>query len=129
MNSQNEIAARGIEQGGEAVTAPWYALYTRPRHEKRVSTQLGERHIESFLPSRCEVHRWKDRKKEVCLPLFPGYVFVRICLQDRLQVLQLPGVVRFVGFSGIPARVPEAGTSGRCAARSKAAQHSSSIAT
>jgi transcription antitermination factor NusG len=59
--------------------------------------------IEYFLPVYKSVRRWKDRRKQLELPLFPGYVFVRIALRDRLQVLQLPGVVHLVSFSGKPA--------------------------
>lgn len=81
----------------------WYAAYTCSRHEKRVAQQLQERGIEHFLPLYRSVRRWKDRKKELELVLFPGYVFVRLELANRLRVLQLPGVVRFVGFNGQPA--------------------------
>ena len=50
----------------------WYALYTRPRHEKAVAEQLTRHQIEAFLPLREVLSRWKDRKKLVQLPLFPG---------------------------------------------------------
>src|SRR6266566_8789955 len=83
----------------------WYAAYTRARHEKHVSRQLQDRAIESFLPTYRSVRRWKDRRKEIELPLFPGYVFVRLASDDRIRVLQIPGVVRFVSFSGKPARL------------------------
>jgi transcription antitermination factor NusG len=53
------------------------------------------------------VRRWKDRRKELELALFPGYVFVRIALRDRLQVLQLPSVVRLVSSRGQPVPLPE----------------------
>jgi transcription antitermination factor NusG len=53
------------------------------------------------------MRRWKDRRKEVALVLFPGYVFVHMLASDRLQVLQLPGIVRFVSFHGSPAALPE----------------------
>jgi transcription antitermination factor NusG len=85
----------------------WYAIHTRPRHEKRVAQQLAEKRLESFLPLREEVHRWKDRMKEVSLPLFPGYVFVRTGSENRQQIVRLPGVVRFIGFGGTPAAIPE----------------------
>jgi transcription antitermination factor NusG len=85
----------------------WYAAYTSPRHEKSVAKQLEERRIDYFLPTYHSVRRWKDRRKEVDLVLFPGYVFVHIPLSDRLHVLQLPGVVRFVNFHGLPAALPE----------------------
>jgi transcription antitermination factor NusG len=83
----------------------WYALYTFPRHEKRVAEQIEYRQLTSFLPVYRSVRRWKDRRKELELALFPGYVFVRMELTDRLQVLQLPGVVRLVYFNGQPAAI------------------------
>jgi transcription antitermination factor NusG len=81
----------------------WYALYTCPRHEKRVATQIERHRISCFLPLYRSTRRWKDRRKELELPLFPGYVFVQIAPQNRLQVLKLPGVVRLVTFNGQPA--------------------------
>jgi len=87
----------------------WYAAYTRARHEKRVSKQFESRGVESFLPLYEKVHRWKNHQRvRVELPLFPGYVFVRIALRDRLQVLEMPSVVRLVGFNGRAASLPEA---------------------
>jgi transcription antitermination factor NusG len=81
----------------------WYATYVCSRHEKQVLSQLQERKINCFLPVYRSVRRWKDRRKELELVLFPGYVFVHIDLKDRLRVLQLPSVVRFVSFNGQPA--------------------------
>jgi transcription antitermination factor NusG len=85
----------------------WYALYTCPRHEKRVVQQIERHRISCFLPLYRSVRRWKDRRKELELALFPGYVFVRIDLQDRLRVLQLASVVRFVTFNGRPVPMPQ----------------------
>lgn len=85
----------------------WYAAYTWMHHEKRVAQQLAERRVDCFLPLYRSVRRWKDRRKELELALFPGYVFVRIALRDRLQILQLPSVVRLVGSRGQPAPLPE----------------------
>jgi transcription antitermination factor NusG len=87
--------------------ASWHAAYTHARHEKKVAQQLQERGIEHFLPVYHSVRQWKDRRKELDLVLFPGYVFVRIALPQRLRVLQLPGVVRFVQFSGQPAALSQ----------------------
>jgi len=84
----------------------WYAAYTKANHERTVAEQLGARRIEHFLPLYSSLRRWKDRRVTLRLPLFPGYVFVRMALRDRLQVLQLPGVARLVGFNGIPAELP-----------------------
>jgi transcription antitermination factor NusG len=62
--------------------------------------------VECFLPLYESVRRWKDRRVRLELPLFPGYVFVRLALRDRLRVLQIPGVVRLVGFDGHPSPLP-----------------------
>jgi transcription antitermination factor NusG len=80
----------------------WYAAYTCAQHEKRVAAQLGMREVEHFLPLYHSARRWKDRRVNLQLPLFPGYVFVRLALRDRLRVVQIPSVVRLVGFNGLP---------------------------
>ncbi len=85
----------------------WYALYTAPRHEKSVAGQIERHGISCYLPLYRSVRRWKDRRKELELVLFPGYVFVQIALQDRLRVLQLPGAVRLVARNGQPSALPE----------------------
>lgn len=85
----------------------WYAAYTAANHEKRVAEQLALRGFEHFLPVFSSVRRWKDRRVTLQLPLFPGYVFVRMALRDRLQVLQICGVARFVQFHSVPAALPE----------------------
>ena len=87
----------------------WYALQTRSRHEKLVACQLETRGIAQYLPTIIEIHRWSDRRKRVELPLFPGYVFVRVidCDDRRVEVLRTPGVVRFVGHSPSGTAVPD----------------------
>src|SRR5437879_13799432 len=80
----------------------WYAAYTCANHEKCVAHQLEERTVEHFLPLYRSVRRWSDRCVQIDLPLFPGYVFVRLALRDRLRVLQVPGVVRLVGLKCFP---------------------------
>jgi len=91
----------------ENVDPRWYAAYTSANHEKRVSEQLLQRDIEHFLPQYASVRRWKDRRMILQMPLFPGYVFVRLALSERLRVLQVPGVARLVGFNGSPAVLPD----------------------
>jgi transcription termination/antitermination protein NusG len=97
------------EQGSsvQASELRWVAIYTVARHEKAVARQLEERRIETFLPLYRSWHRWKDRKKEVDLALFPSYVFVRIFSRNKLTVLQVPGVVDIVSFNGELATLPE----------------------
>jgi transcription antitermination factor NusG len=85
----------------------WYAAYTCANHEKRVRVLLEERSVESFLPVYETVRRWKDRRMHLQLPLFPGYVFVRMALVDRLRVMQVPSVVRLVGFNGRLSALPD----------------------
>ena len=85
----------------------WYAVQTSANHEKRVAEQLSVRRTEHFLPLYASLRRWKDRRVVLELPLFPGYVFVRMALSDRMQVLQVAGVARLVGFGGMPAALPE----------------------
>jgi transcription antitermination factor NusG len=91
---------------GELARPSWYALYTAPRHEKIVAQQIELRGISCFLPLYKSVRRWKDRRKELDLVLFPGYVFLQIALQNRLQVLRLPGAVRLVTCNGQPVPLP-----------------------
>jgi transcription elongation factor/antiterminator RfaH len=87
----------------------WYAVRTRPRHEKRVHAELQEKSFESFLPLFSETHGWSDRRQMVHLPLFPGYLFARMQndLHDRVRVLRTKGVVGFVGFRGRGLPIPE----------------------
>jgi transcription antitermination factor NusG len=93
---------------GDDARRRWYAAYTCPRHEKCVARQLTEKRIDHFLPLYQECHRWKDRRKLVQLALFPGYVFVHIPLEQRLQVLQVASVVQLVSFAGRPAPLADA---------------------
>jgi transcription antitermination factor NusG len=87
--------------------ARWYALKTRSRHEKRVRDQLVQRDIDTFLPV-CDTWRqWKDRKKKVELPLFPGYCFARFPLVEKLRVLNVLGVADLVSINGMPEPIRE----------------------
>jgi transcription antitermination factor NusG len=85
----------------------WYAAHTRANHEKRVAEQLDRRAVEHFLPLYQSVRKWADRRKRLEIPLFPGYIFVRLPLQERLRVLEIPSVARLVGFDNLPAALPD----------------------
>jgi len=85
----------------------WYAAYTCAHHEKRVAEQLRWKSVEHFLPVYEAVRRRKDRRVRLEMPLFPGYVFVRLALCHRLPVLQIPSLVRLVSFNGSPAILPD----------------------
>ena len=85
----------------------WFAIWTRSRHEQVVRDQLARKHIEAFLPTITRWSRWKDRKKKVDWPLFPGYCFARFDPADALPILKCTGVVNIVSFDGKPAPIPE----------------------
>ncbi len=91
----------------EFVVPRWFALFVRSNQEKRVVRHLDYRDIEHFLPSYQSIHQWKDRRVNIVRPLFPGYVFVRICYVDRLNVLNIPNVVSIVGTKSSPSIISE----------------------
>jgi transcription antitermination factor NusG len=88
-------SARGTGTG-----ANWYALHVRSRHEFAAFSELHRKGIESFLPSVTRVSQWKDRKKSVEFPLFPGYLFVHIVPhpEEFLRVVKTRGSVKFVSL-------------------------------
>jgi transcription antitermination factor NusG len=85
----------------------WYALRTKSRHEKLVRDQLEKQGIEPLLPTVRRLSQWKDRKKEVEVPLFSGYCFVRFSREARLPVQQVSGVVEIVGSGSRPEPIPD----------------------
>ena len=85
----------------------WYAVWTRSRHEQVVRDQLERKGLEAFLPTIPRWSRWKDRKKQIDWPLFPGYCFARFKAAERLPVLKCTGVVNIVSFDGDIIPIPE----------------------
>ena len=85
----------------------WYAVWTRSRHEQVVRDQLEKKGIHAFLPTITRWSRWKDRKKKIDWPLFPGYCFARFDSTNALPILKCTGVVNIVSFEGKPAPIPE----------------------
>ena len=94
----------------ESSLESWYAVHTRARHERVVAQRLMDQGVTTFLPLVTEVHRWSDRKKSVELPLFGCYVFVRLSPtgEERLRVLRVDGVFKFVGARGLGTPIAEA---------------------
>jgi transcription antitermination factor NusG len=84
----------------------WFAVWTRSRHEQTVREQLEQKRIEAFLPTVTRWSRWKDRRKKIDWPLFPGYCFARFDPDDALPVLKCAGVVKIVSFEGRPVPIP-----------------------
>ncbi len=88
--------------------AEWYAVQTRPRHEKRVAEELRVRSVEEFLPIHKCRHRWRNGVlANLELPLFPCYLFAKAPLGDRIRLLQLPGVIGLAVTSAHPTAVPQ----------------------
>ncbi len=81
----------------------WYALYTKPRWEKKVNLVLNNKGVECWCPLRKTEKQWSDRKKIVEEPLFTSYVFVYIEESDRTKVLMTDGILNFVYYVGKPA--------------------------
>ena len=85
----------------------WFAIYTKPRWEKKVNSKLIEKGIESWCPVQKVQRQWSDRKKVVEDPLFKSYVFVHITEDERLSVLQTDGILNFVHYLGKPAIIKD----------------------
>jgi transcription antitermination factor NusG len=94
--------------GAESPGFPWFALQVRTKHEMGVADFLRGRGYMPFLPVRRTRKVWSDRTKVVDTALFPGYLFCRVNIQDRLPVLTAPGVIRIVGYDRVPVPVDEA---------------------
>ncbi|HSS99402.1 MAG TPA: UpxY family transcription antiterminator [Terriglobales bacterium] len=85
----------------------WYVLFVRSNQERTVACHLQSRDVEHYLPCYSSVRRWKDRRVTLEMPLFPGYVFVRMPLLDRLKAVTIPNVVSFVGSKDEPSAISD----------------------
>jgi len=83
----------------------WYAVYTRPRWEKKVAALMLEDGIENYCPINKVTRQWSDRKKVVLEPLFKGYVFVKVEEDKKWEVTKVHGVLNYVYWLGKPARI------------------------
>ena len=86
---------------------PWYALYVRSKAEKRVYTYLTDMGYEAYLPLVVKMKKWSDRMKRVEEPLFKSYLFVRADIRKYFDILNIPGVTRFVSFEKKAVVVPQ----------------------
>ena len=86
----------------------WFAIWTRSRHEKIVRDQLEKKSdVDVFLPTIGKWSRWKDRKKKIDWPLFPGYVFARFVADERVGILKVDGVVQIISNNGMLSAIPD----------------------
>jgi transcription antitermination factor NusG len=90
----------------EAVSTPWFVIWTHPRAERKVAFRIATLGLSPWLPTVIERHRWSDRWKEVVCPLFPGYIFARAHAVEWSKVLRTPGVLTVVKEDGKPALLP-----------------------
>jgi transcription antitermination factor NusG len=88
------------------LTSHWYAIYTKPRWEKKVHSLLSEKKIESYCPLNKVRKKWSDRMKIVEEPLFKSYVFAKVTTEDQTKVRMTAGVMNFVYWQGKPAIIP-----------------------
>lgn len=102
LNSGCRVSAGPNGASGEA---PWFAAYTRPRHEHKVEDYFRQREWDVFWPSVRVRRAWSDRYTEVAAPLFPSYVFVRLTEAERRRAVQAPGFLWFVRNERGPAPV------------------------
>src|SRR5262245_21836385 len=106
LSQQSDVTLLPSE---ESPTEPisWFAVWTRSRHEASVLKQLQKKGLEAFLPTSTKWSRWKDRKKLIDFPLFPGYCFVRTKTRSMTVVRKCTGVVSIVSTEGKPAPIPD----------------------
>jgi len=102
----SELSAASSRLG--PAVSPWFALQVRTRHEAGVARFLSGRGYEPFVPMYESRREWSDRIKLVETPLFPGYLFCRFDINNRLPILTTPGVIQVVGFNRTPIPVEDA---------------------
>ena len=88
-------------------TCFWYAVYTKPRWEKKVAERLMEKGIDHYCPLNKVVRQWSDRKKTILEPVFKGYVFVKTAEEKKWDLRKIPGILNFVYWLGKPAHIRE----------------------
>jgi len=98
---------------------PWYVLRVKAGREQSTAFLLKQKGLTGFLPLYTSSRRWSDRTKLLEVPLFPGYVFCRFDVQNRLPILRTPGVLQIIGMGGVPEPVDETEIAGvQCVVRS-----------
>jgi transcription termination/antitermination protein NusG len=106
----NELGQLDVAvQSAQDVKPSWYAIQTRPRHEKKVDADLRALGFCTFLPMTEQIHRWSDRRQKVQVPLFPRYLFLRSVYEPNVHhtVISFPGVDGFVGVRGRALSIPD----------------------
>jgi transcription termination/antitermination protein NusG len=112
MTMMQTLGAMNCEASRQLGLLQWFTVYTCANHERRVAERFDARNVEHFLPTYVSVSQWKDRRVKSELPLFPGYIFVRLTAGERIRVLEVPGVAGLVSFNRQPYPIPDAEIAG-----------------
>jgi len=104
--SSTQFVQMNLPFNPPAQELPWHALYTRHQHEKTVAEALARKGHSIFLPLYGTTRLWRNRPKQLLLPLFPGYVFIQGGMARPIDILSIPGIVSIVTWSGAPAAIP-----------------------
>ena len=109
MCNRREEAALDYQVSTPVPDAHWYAVWIKSRQERVAAARLAYFGISTYLPLQSELRLWSDRQQSIEMPLFPGYLFVRVDLKsgNKLRVLQTPGVVGIVGNGSEPVPIPD----------------------
>jgi transcription antitermination factor NusG len=105
---ENVSTAAGLPSSSSLLSTQWFAIQTRYRFERKVTTRLQQQGFEAFLPTIKQIHRWSDRRKAVDMILFPGYTFAQLDSHSLTckQILKTGGVLGLVAFSGAAVPIP-----------------------
>lgn len=85
----------------------WYALYTKPRWEKKVAVLLDKNGFEAYCPMNTIIKHWGNRRVKVSEPLFKSYVFIKVCDEQKWAVKSIDGVLNYVYWLGKPAKIKD----------------------
>jgi len=103
MNQPENLIPVDTSCSAEFLVPQWYVLFVRSNQEKRIAHSLHQRGVEHFLPCYSSLRHWKSRRVRLEMPLFPGYIFIKLPFIERLRVLTIPNVVSLVGRKDFPA--------------------------
>jgi transcription antitermination factor NusG len=108
MTSPDTLKVQSFTDTSNSNLHPWFAVRVKSRSERSVAAIARYNGFEQFLPLYTSRRRWSDRIKSLQVPLFPGYIFCRIDLEYRIQLLTIPGVQHIIGAGKLPLPVDSA---------------------
>jgi transcription antitermination factor NusG len=91
----------------DGTKSSWYAVYTKPRWEKKVALLLSEKGVENYCPLNKVIKQWSDRRKVILEPVFKSYVFVKVDDDKKWDLKKINGIINYVYWLGKPAVIKE----------------------